>query len=119
MKVTTCKASGYGPQHYGAGEHQFCHEEYQTQSFKVPVVTVPKDVEVNVAAPDPVQSCVTKDITITEVVCTDIKEEKCFNLAKFEDDTNVIDQTEVVLGDPKCDDITRTLPTQACSKKHY
>merc|ERR1711990_961228 len=41
MKVTTCKASGYGSAHYGGGEHQYCHEEYQTQSFKVPLVTWP------------------------------------------------------------------------------
>jgi len=118
MKVTTCAPSGYGGHHYG-GEHQYCHEEYQTQSFKVPLVTVPLDVEVEVAAPDPVQNCVTKEITITEVVCKDIKEEKCFNVAKFEDDTNTIDQTEIVLGEPNCNDVTLTLPTQACSKKHY
>merc|ERR1712223_1074512 len=40
MKVTTCKPSGYGD-HYGAGEHQYCLEEYQTQSYKVPLVTEP------------------------------------------------------------------------------
>merc|ERR1712038_1704886 len=118
MKVTTCKASGYGD-HYGGGEHQYCHEEYQTQSFKVPLVTEPLAVEVDVAAPEPVQNCVTKEITITEVVCNDIKEEKCFNLAKFADDTNTIDQTEIVLGEPNCNDVTLTLPTQACSKKGY
>jgi hypothetical protein len=116
MKVTTCKPSGYGDQ-YGGGEHQYCHEEYQTQSYQIPVVTVPNEVEVNVAAPDPVQNCVTKDIEITEVSCKDIKEEKCFNLAKFEDTTNTIEQIEVELGEPKCDDITLTLPTQACTKK--
>merc|ERR1712038_1476534 len=34
MRVTTCRASGYGaPDHYG-GEHQYCHEEYQTQAYK-------------------------------------------------------------------------------------
>jgi len=119
MKVTTCKASGYGD-HYGAGEHQYCHEEYQTQSFQVPLVTEPLTVEVVMASPDPVQNCVTKDITITEVVCKDIKEEKCFNVAKFEDSTNTIDQVETVLGEPNCNDVTLTLPTQACSKKsHY
>jgi len=118
MKVTTCKPSGYGD-HYGSGEHQYCHEEYQTQTYKVPLVTVPLDVEVDVAAPEPVQNCVTKDITITEVVCKDIKEEKCFNVAKFEDDVNVIDQTEIILGEPNCNDVTLTLPTQACSKAHY
>merc|ERR1719228_3208119 len=53
MKVTTCKASGYGHQSYGGGEHQYCHEEYQTQSFKVPLVTEPLEVSVEVAAPQP------------------------------------------------------------------
>jgi len=119
MKVTTCKPSGYGHQGYGGGEHQYCHEEYQTQSFKVPLVTEPLEVSVDVAAPQPEQVCVDKEITITEVVCKDIKEEKCFNVAKFEDDTNTIDQTEIVLGEPNCNDVTLTLPTQACSKKHY
>merc|ERR1712165_304209 len=94
LKVTTCKASGYGSPHYGAGEHQYCHEEYQTQSFKVPLVTEPLEVSVDVAAPQPEQVCVEKEITIT-------------------------DQTEIVLGEPNCNDVTLTLPTQACSKKHY
>merc|ERR1712165_465087 len=92
MKVTTCKPSGYGD-HYGAGEHQYCHEEYQTQSYKVPLVT--------------------------EVICQDIEEEKCFNVAKFEDGTNTVDQTEIILGEPNCNAVTLTLPTQACKKSHY
>lgn len=119
MKVTTCKASGYGSPHYGGGEHQYCHEEYQTQSFKVPLVTEPLEVSVDLAAPQPEQVCVDKEITVTEVVCKDIEEEKCFNVAKFEDDTTTIEQTEIVLGEPNCNDVTLTLPTQACSKKHY
>merc|ERR1712156_839240 len=105
MKVTTCKASGYGSPHYGGGEHQYCHEEYQTQSFKVPLVTEPLEVSVDLAAPQPEQVCVDK--------------EKCFNVAKFEDDTTTIEQTEIVLGEPNCNDVTLTLPTQACSKEHY
>merc|ERR1719228_3180657 len=109
MKVTTCKPSGYGHQSYSGGEHQYCHEEYQTRSFKVPLVTEPLEVSVDVAAPQPEQVCVGKDI----------KEEKCFNVAKFEDATTTIEQTEIVLGEPNCNDVTLTLPTQACSKKHY
>merc|ERR1712106_567374 len=38
MKVTACGAAGYGG--YGR-EHQVCREEYQTQAYKVPLVTVP------------------------------------------------------------------------------
>merc|ERR1712168_1092600 len=63
MKVTTCKPSGYGHQGYGGGERQYCHEEYQTQSFKVPLVTEPLEVSVDVAAPQPEQVCVDKEIT--------------------------------------------------------
>jgi len=118
MKVTTCSPSGYGD-HYGAGEHQYCREEYQTQSYKVPLVTVPLDVSVDVSVPEPVKNCVTKDITITEVKCTDIVENKCFNVAKFEDGTNTVDQVEVILGEPNCNAVTLTLPTQACKKGHY
>merc|ERR1711894_81176 len=119
MRVTSCKASGYGHGHYGAGEHQYCREEYQTQSYRVPLVTVPLDVSVEVSVPEPVKNCVTKEITITEVKCTDIVEQKCFNVAKFEDGTNTVDQVAVVLGEPNCNAVTLTLPTQACKKGHY
>merc|ERR1711981_480883 len=101
MKVTTCKASGYGAQHYGAGEHQYCHEEYQTQAYKVPLVTV--DVEVE----------------LTEVTCADAIEEKCIDLVKFEDSTNTIDtETAVISEEPNCNQVTLTLPTKACSKPY-
>merc|ERR1712088_486209 len=93
--------------------------ETKTETMKVPLVTEPLEVSVDVAAPQPEQVCVDKEITITEVVCKDIEEEKCFNVAKFEDDTTTIEQTEIVLGEPNCNDVTLTLPTQACSKKHY
>merc|ERR1712241_924602 len=116
MKVTACNPSGYGSPSYGYGEHQLCGEEYQTQTYKVPLVTEPLAVEVNIAYPKPVQVCVTKSIEITEVVCRDDIENKCFNVAKFEDSTNVVDQTEVVIGEPACDQVTLTLPTQACSQ---
>merc|ERR1712149_57545 len=117
MKVTTCSPSGYGD-HYGAGEHQYCRAEYQTQAYRVPLVTVPLDVTVEPAVPVPVKECVTKEIVIDEVVCNDIVEEKCFNVAKFEDSTNTVDQIGYVLGEPNCNAVTLTLPTQACSKGH-
>merc|ERR1712037_933300 len=44
MKVTACgvqaPAYGYAADPYH-GEHQVCHEEYQTQAYKVPLVTAP------------------------------------------------------------------------------
>merc|ERR1711997_835633 len=118
MKATSCKPSGYGD-HYGAGEHQYCREEYQTQTYKVPLVTEPLDIEVTVSVPEPKEVCVTKDIVITEVKCADIEEEKCFNVAKYEAAERTIDQVGIILGEPNCNAVTLTLPTQACKKSHY
>merc|ERR1719266_2186058 len=109
MKVTTCRPSGYGD-HYGAGEHQYCREEYQTQTYKVPLVTEPLDIEVTVSVPEPKEVCVTKDIVITEVKCADIEEEKCFNVAKYEAAERTIDQVGIILGEPNCNAVTLTLP---------
>merc|ERR1712018_563667 len=116
MKVTTCGASGYGSPGYGHGEHQYCREEYQTQAYKVPLVTVPLEQSCSLAYPAPKKVCVTKAIEITEVKCEDKIENKCFNVAKFADAENTVDQKEVVIGEPSCEQITLTLPTQACQK---
>merc|ERR1712002_138520 len=121
MKVTACGASGYGSPgygHHGHGEHQVCREEYQTQAYKVPLVTVPLEQACSLAYPAPKKVCVTKAIEITEVKCEDLIENKCFNVAKFADATNTVDQKEVIIGEPSCEQITLTLPTQSCSKTH-
>merc|ERR1712008_601852 len=83
MKVTACGAagySGYGHQAGYGGEHQVCREEYQTQAYKVPLVTVPLEQSCMLAYPAPKQVCVTKAIEITEVKCEDKVENKCFNV---------------------------------------
>ena len=124
MKVTTCgvKAPAYGYGHqapgYGHGELQQCHEEYQTQAYKVPLVTEPLEVSCSLAYPAPKEVCVTKDITITEVKCEDKIDNKCFNVAKFVDATNTVEQKEIIIGEPSCEQITLTLDTQACQQQH-
>merc|ERR1712126_687670 len=125
MKVTTCgvKAPAYGgyghpAPAYGHGELQQCHEEYQTQAYKVPLVTAPLEVSCSLAYPAPKEVCVTKDITITEVKCEDKIENKCFNVAKFVDATNTVEQKEIIIGEPSCEQITLTLDTQACKQQH-
>jgi len=116
MKVTTCSPSGYGTPGYGHGEHQYCREEYQTQAYKVPLVTEPKQETCALAYPAPNKVCVTKSIEITEVICKDNVAQKCFNVAKFVDATNTIQQKEIIIGEPSCEQLTLTLPTQACTK---
>merc|ERR1712172_98167 len=71
------------------------------------------------AFPAPKEVCVTKDITITEVKCEDKVENKCFNVAKFVDATNTVDQKEIIIGEPSCEQITLTLDTQACRQQHH
>ena len=121
MRVTACGAAGYGYGHhgYGHGEHQVCREEYQTQSYKVPLVTAPLEISCSLAYPAPKQVCVTKSIEITEVKCEDKVENECFNVAKFVDATNTVDQKEIIIGEPSCEQITLTLPTESCSKTHH
>ena len=96
-----------------------CKEEYQTQAYKVPLVTAPLELTCSLSYPAPKQVCVTKAITITEVKCEDKIEQRCFNVAKFADSTNTIEQVETVIGEPSCDKVTLSLPTQACSKAHH
>jgi len=118
MKVTACKASGYGA-NYGAGEHQYCGTEYQTQAYKVPTVDTDLEVALSLTEPQPVENCVVVEVEITEVKCTDAIAEKCVDLVKFEDSTNTIDtQTSVISEEPNCSQVTLTLPTQACSKPY-
>lgn len=124
MKVTTCSPSEYGYHkkpygHQDSGEHQYCREEYQTQAYRVPLVTEPLNGKIEVSVPEPVKECVTKKIELTEVVCEDVVAEKCIDLAKYQAETQIIQQTEVVLGEPNCNQVTLTLPTQACSKQQY
>ena len=121
MKVTACGAAGYGYGHhgYGQGEHQVCREEYQTQAYKVPLVTAPLEVSCSLSYPAPKEVCVTKSIEITEVKCEDKIENTCFNVAKFVDATNTVEQVETVIGEPSCEQITLSLPTQSCSKAHH
>jgi len=119
MKVTNCKASGYGD-HY-KGEHQICAEEYQTQAYKVPLVTAPLDITVELTNPEPVETCVIKDIILTVVKCEDIVSQRCFNVAKLVDNVNVVEQQDIIIGEPNCNAVTLELPTQSCSipyKKH-
>merc|ERR1712018_767724 len=120
MKVTACGAAGYGYGHQSyAGEHQVCKEEYQTQAYKVPLVTAPLELTCSLSYPAPKEVCVTKSIEITEVKCEDKIENRCFNVAKFVDATNTVEQVETVIGEPSCDKVTLSLPTQACSKAHH
>ncbi len=87
----------------------YCNVLYQilqTQQYSIPLVNVPLTITVEVAAPEPVEKCVTKIIKVTEVVCKDIEEKKCFNVAKFEDGKNTIDQVFIEMSNKKFSELS-------------
>jgi hypothetical protein len=55
---------------------------------------------------------------LTEVVCEDIVEQRCFNVAELVDGVNVVDQQEIIIGEPNCNAVTLELPTQTCTIPH-
>lgn len=127
MKVTTCSPSHYkqpynpyGPHaHKESGEHQYCREEYQTQAYRVPKVDEPLSVQVDGNVPEPKQECTKLTLEVTEVVCNDVEVEKCIKVAELEEAKVSADQSEVVLGEPDCAQVTLSLPTEVCSKHGY
>ena len=40
-------------------------------------------------------------------------------MVKFEDGIETVDQTETVLGEPNCNKVTLTLPTEACQEQKH
>jgi hypothetical protein len=109
----------YGAPAHGTGEHQHCREEYQTQAYRVPLVTVPNPELCRLSFPAPKQVCVTKSLVITEVKCAEKVEKKiCFPVVKWVDSSMRVKEKEVVLVEPSCKQRTLTLPTQACTKKN-
>ena len=113
IKVKNCKASGYANQYNG--EYHICLPEYQTQEYKIPLVTAPLDIAVNLTNPAPVKTCVFKDIVLTEVVCEDVIEQRCFNVAELVDSVNIVDQQEIIIDEPNCNSVTLELPTKTCN----
>ena len=58
----------------------------------MPLVNVPLEVNVELAVPEPQKVCETKQIELTEVVCSDVVEEKCIDLAKLDEGTVSVEQ---------------------------
>merc|ERR1711971_639245 len=80
-------------------------------------------------APAPAYTCRDTNTSVYAEVCvpafTNVEKEVVLDVKVVEDNDycyeqiNTIIQSEVVLGEPKCDAVTLTLPTKACKKTHY
>jgi len=117
--VTVCQPSGYGYGGHGHGYgHNYCNEVAQTTEYNVPVVT-PVDVDVTVAYPEPIKTCVDKPIALPVVTCEDITENKCITVPEVEDAVESVEKCVTALDAPACQKVELTLPKQVCVELVY
>merc|ERR1711970_239615 len=73
--VSVCQPSAAS--RYAKITNQYCTEVEQEICYNVPMV-MPMQEMVMVSYPEPVMECMQKPITIPQVTCHDMTEEKCF-----------------------------------------
>ena len=116
--VTVCQPGhGYGYGHSGYG-HNYCKEVAQETAYNVPVVP-PVDVDVTVAYPEPIKTCVNKPISLPRVSCEDLSEEKTIIVPEVEDATETVAKCQTQLAAPACQKVELTLPKQVCVELVY
>lgn len=114
--VTVCQPGyGHGYQAYG---HQYCKEVAQETQYNVPVVT-PIDVPVRVGYPEPVKSCVNKPVTLPQISCEVVTEQKCVVQPQVQDAVESFEKCITQLGEPSCQRVELTLPKQRCVELVY
>lgn len=122
--VTVCQPApsygGYGGHGgYGGGYgHNYCKEVAQETAYNVPVVTA-VDVDVTVAYPEPIKTCVNKPISLPRVSCEDLSEERCITVPEVEDDVESVEKCQTQLAAPACQKVELTLPKQVCVELVY
>jgi hypothetical protein len=114
--VTVCEPSYEHGYHKAYG--QYCKEVEQETSVNVPEVKE-KEVEVRVAYPEPVKTCVTKSIKIPTLSCEVVTEEKCVNQPQVQDTIVSVEKCTTSLGEPECHKVELTLPKQVCIELVY
>lgn len=121
--VTVCQPTpsygGYGHGGYSSGYgHNYCKEVAQETAYNVPVVTA-VDVDVTVAYPEPIKTCVNKPISLPRVSCEDLSEERCITVPEVEDDVESVEKCQTQLAAPACQKVELTLPKQVCVELVY
>eukprot|EP00094_Tigriopus_californicus_P010132 TCALIF_09771-PA protein Name:"Protein of unknown function" AED:0.45 eAED:0.45 QI:24/1/0.66/1/0.5/0.33/3/0/311 len=100
------------------GTEQQCSEVEQETCFNIPTVQE-VEIEVNMAFPKPSRDCDIQTVTIPEITCEDIVEQKCQNIPRIVETPSSFDNCQVVVGEPKCEEIELVLPKQVCTDILY
>merc|ERR1711970_1520530 len=75
-----------------------------------------KQETVTVKYPEPRMNCMEKPITIPQITCQDVNEEKCFIIPEIIDDIILVEKCEVSVGAPSCQVLELILPKQVCTE---
>lgn len=113
--VTVCQDA---QQSTNGGTEQQCSEVEQETCFNIPSVKE-VEIEVNMAFPKPSRDCEVQTVTIPEIKCEDIVEQKCQNIPRIVETPSSFDNCQVVVGEPKCEEIELVLPKQVCTDIVY
>ena len=89
--------------------------------FRIILLLTPFKVEVDVtlAFPEPSKSCKLQEATVPEVKCEDLVEVKCQDMPRVVEVPENIERCNVVVGEPKCEEVELVLPRQVCKDIIY
>jgi len=100
---------------YAAPTH--CVEEYRHVCHLSPVL-FPVVKKVVIKLPQPVETCINKQVLLPRVECDQVQERRCMLAPKTQPGPLIkLDQCEVKVGEPTCSDALLQLPRQACLAK--
>merc|ERR1719427_240069 len=116
MTFIGCEESGYGSPGNGYGAHQVCGEKSATQKFSLPEVDEPLEQTCKLSYPVPRKVCKDYNYEITNIVCKDKVSEVCFDIPKLRDTTRSVEDTELVQGEPNCDEVILTKASKLCTE---
>ena len=117
--VTVCDP---GPHTYGHNTYgsygNYCKEITQNTAYNSPVL-IPVNVTIEVAYPEAIKTCANKPISLPQVTCEDIVEEKCIMVPEVIDVITTIEKCDTQLTDPNCNSVELSLPKQVCIEIIY
>merc|ERR1711881_490964 len=100
---------------YAAPTH--CVEEYRHVCHLSPVL-YPVIKKVVIKLPQPVETCINKQVLLPRVECDQVHERRCMLVPRTHPGPNIkLDKCSVVVGDQACSDTILQLPRQACPQK--
>jgi len=112
---TVCVNPHHTPGGYAAPTH--CIEEYRHVCHLSPVL-YPVIKKVVIKLPQPVETCINKQVLLPRLECDQVHERRCMLAPRTHPGPTIkLDKCEVVVGDQACSNTILQLPRQGCLQK--